>query len=101
MNQFNALHGDETNKPTREWNIKPMPPPAHFESRTSPPKTSPVVSTIMGRLNNYSIDNGGVEVNLSYLTSESNYESVPYPDTTPIKSIDYGEIDHLLEIFHS
>ena len=32
---------------------------------------------------------------------ESRYDSVPYPDTTPIKFIDDDEMDHLLEFFHS
>ena len=32
---------------------------------------------------------------------ESNYESVPDPETTSIKSIDDDEMDHLLEFFHS
>ena len=35
-NQFNALHGDEPNKPQREWNSQP--PADHFESRTSTSK---------------------------------------------------------------
>ena len=53
----------------------------------------------MGRLNNHAIDNGDVEVNPSDFPVESNYEYVPYPDTTPIKSIDDDEMDHLLKFF--
>ena len=32
---------------------------------------------------------------------EPSDDSVPDPDTTPIKSIDDDEMDHLLEFFHS
>ena len=60
MNQFNALHGNEPTDPPRDWSSQP--PEAHFKSRTSPPRTSPVVSDIMGRLNHRAIDNGDVEV---------------------------------------
>ena len=52
----------------------------------------------MGKLNHHAIDNGDIT---SDVLVESNYDSVPDPDTTPIKSIDYYEMDHLLEIFHS
>ena len=55
---------------------------------TSPPKTSPVVSAIVGILNHHAIDNGDVEVHPSDFPFGSNSESVPYPDTNPIKSID-------------
>ena len=83
MNQFNALHGDEPNKPPIEWNSQP--PAAHFKSRTSPSKTNPAISAIMGRLNCNSIDNGDVEVHISEFLVESHPESVTDPDTTPIK----------------
>ena len=59
VNQFNTLHGDEKNEPTIEWNIQPIE--YHFKSRTYPPKISPVVSDIMGRLNHQDIYNGNVE----------------------------------------
>ena len=52
----------------------------------------------MGKLNHRAIDNGDIT---SYIPVESNYDSVPYPDTTPIKYIDDDEMDHLLELFHS
>ena len=55
----------------------------------------------MVRLNHCTIDNGDVEINSSEFPVEFKYESVPYPDTTPTKSVDDGEIDHLLEFFHS
>ena len=84
MKQFNALCGDEINKPPRECNSQP--PVDHFKSRTSPTKTSHVFSAIMGRLNHSSIDNVDVEVHPSEFPFESNYECVPDPDTTPIKS---------------
>ena len=83
MNQLNALHGDEPNDTPIEWNTQP--PASHLKYRTYPPKTSPVVSAIMGRLNHPAIDDGGVEVHPSELRFEYNSESVPYPDTTLIK----------------
>ena len=92
MNQFNALHGDEPKEPPRECNSQP--PGAHFKSKSSPSRTNPVVSYIMGKLNHHAIDNGDIT---SYVTVESSYDSVPDPDTTPIKSIDYHEMDHLLQ----
>ena len=60
MNQFNALHGDQTTEPPRDCNRQP--PEVYFKSRTSSHKTSPVVSDIMGRLNYHAIDNGDVGV---------------------------------------
>ena len=99
MNQLNALHCDEPTDPPRECNIYPLE--AHFKPRTSPPKTSPVVSDIMGRINHHAIDNGYVEVHPSDFRIEPNSEYVSDPDTTPIKSIDDDEMDHLLEVFHS
>ena len=55
----------------------------------------------MGILNYHSINNGDVEVHTSEFPVESNSEYVPDPDTNPIKSIDDGEMEHLLELFHS
>ena len=55
----------------------------------------------MGKLNPHAIDNDDVEVHPSYFPVESNYESVLDPDNPPIKSIDYDEMDHLLELLHS
>ena len=55
----------------------------------------------MGRLNHHEIDNGFAEVQYSEFPVEFNFESVPYPDTTPIKSIDDDEMDHILKLFHS
>ena len=46
MNQFNAFHGDEPTDPPIDCNRQP--PASHFKSRTFPPKTSPVVQSIMG-----------------------------------------------------
>ena len=86
MNQSNSLNGEETNKPPRKWNIQPAE--AHFKYRTSPPKTSPVVSSVMGRLNHRVIDNGDVEVHHSEFLVGYSSEPVLDPDTTPTKSID-------------
>ena len=96
MNQFNALHGDEPKETPREWNSQP--PATHFKPRSSPSRTNPVVSAIMGKLNHHAIYNGDIT---SDVPVKSIYDSVPYPDTPPIKSIDDDEIDHLLELFHS
>ena len=64
MNQFNALCVDETTDPPREWNSQP--PEVRLKSSISPPKTSPVVSDIMGKLNHHAIDYDDVEVHPSY-----------------------------------
>ena len=78
--------------------------PQQITSNPRPPppkkKTSPVVSDIMGRLNHHAIDNGDVDVHPSEFPFEYNSESIPDTDTTPIKSIDDDEMDHLLELFH-
>ena len=91
MNQFNALHSDEPKESPREWNSQP--PASHFKSRSSPSRTNAVVSAVMGKLNHHVINNGYIH---SDVPVESNYDSVPDPDTTPIKSIDDDEMDHLL-----
>ena len=82
MNQFNALHGYEPTDTPREWNIQPSE--VHFKYWTSSPNTSPVVSTIIVRLNNNSVDNSDVEIYPSEYPFESTSESVTYLDTTPI-----------------
>ena len=96
MNQFNAIHGDKPKEPPRKWNSQP--PEVHFKSSSSPPRTNPVVSDITGKLNHHAIDNGDIT---SDVPVESSYDSVLDPDTTPIKSIDDDEMDHLLEFFDS
>ena len=60
-----------------------------------------MISYIMGKLNHHVIDNGDVKISTSDVSLESNYDSVPDPYTTTIKSIDDYEMDHLLEVFHS
>ena len=60
-----------------------------------------MISAITGKLNNHSIDNGDIKTPTSDVPVESNHESVTDPDTTPIKSIDDDEMDHILEFFHS
>ena len=55
----------------------------------------------MGSLNHHAIDNCDVKVFTSELPVEFNSESVPDPDTNPIKWIDDDEMDHLLELFNS
>ena len=57
-----------------------------------------MVSAIISTLNDYAINDGDIN---SDFPVESNYDSVPDQDTTPIKSIDDDEMDHLLEFFHS
>ena len=99
INQFNALHGEEPTETPREWSSQPTAD--RLKSRTSSPKTSPMVSFIMERLNHHAIDNGDVKVHTSDSPFESSYESVPDPDTTPIRSIEDDEMYHLLEFFHS
>ena len=99
MNKFNVLHGGKPKEPPRE--CKSQPPEDHFKSRTSPSRTNPVVSAFMGILNHHAIDNGNVKVHTSDVPVDFNSESVPFPDTTPIKSVDNDEMDHLLEFFHS
>ena len=47
-------------------------------------------------LNHNSIDNDDVKVHTSDFPVEFKSESVPDPDTTPIKPIDDDEMDHLL-----
>ena len=96
MNQLNALYDDEPKEPPIEWNSQP--PAAHFKYKSSPSRTNSVVSAIMGKLNHHAIDNGDIT---SDDPAESSYDSVPYPDTPPIKYIDDDEMDHLLELFHS
>ena len=98
MNKLNALHGEEPNEPPREWNIKT--PATRIKYRTSPPKTSPVVSNVIGRLNYHAIDNGYVEVHPYEFPVEFDSESVPDPYTTSIKSINDDEMDHILAFFH-
>ena len=58
MNQLNALHGYKPTEKSIEWNIQP--PEVHFKSLKNPPQTSPVVSTIVGRLNHNAVDNDDV-----------------------------------------
>ena len=96
MNKLNELHGEKKKEPPREWNSQP--PAAHFKSRSSPSRTNPVVSSITGKINHHAIDNGDIT---SDVPVESRYDSVPDPDTNPIKSIDDDEMDHLLELFNS
>ena len=55
----------------------------------------------MGKLNHHAIDNDDVKSSTSEFQIGSNSESVTDPDTTLNKSIDYDEMDHLLEFFHS
>ena len=52
----------------------------------------------MGKLNHRAIKYGDIT---SDIPVESNFYSVLDPDTTPIKSIDDDEMDHLLEFLHS
>ena len=56
----------------------------------------PVVSSLVGRLNNRAIDNGDVKFHTSYFPVEFNSESVSDIDTTPIKPNYDDEMYHLL-----
>ena len=60
MNQFNSFRGEEPTDPPRDWNSQI--PADQFKSSTSPPKTSPMVSAIMGLLNHNAVDDGDIEV---------------------------------------
>ena len=86
MKHFNSLRGNEPTEPPRERNSQPTE--VHFKYCTSPPKTSPVVWAIVGRINHRAVDNGYVEIYPSYYPFESTSDSVPDPYTTLIKSID-------------
>ena len=55
----------------------------------------------MRRLNNHAIDNDYVEVYPSEYLFESTSDLVPDMDTTSINSIDYYEMNQLLEFSHS
>ena len=100
MTNFNDLHGNKTTNSPRECNIQP--PSVHCKSLISPPKTSPVVSDIMEKINHHAIDYDDDEVQPSDYPPKSTSESFPDTDTTPIKSIDDDDdMDQLLELFHS
>ena len=99
MKQFNALPGNEPTEPLREWSSQISD--VHFKFLTFPLKTSLVVFSITWRLNYHDVDNGGDEVHPSECPFESTSGSVPYPYTTPIKSIDYYNMYQVLELLHS
>ena len=73
----------------------------HIKYHTPHRKTSHVVSDIMGRLNNYVVDNGVVDIYTSDYTLEYTSYSVPEPDNNPTISTDDDEMYQLLELFHS
>ena len=72
MNQLNSLHGEKTKEPPREWNIQP--PEYQIKFRSSPSRTNPVISAIMGKLNHHAIDNGDVKIPTSDFPVECHYE---------------------------
>ena len=47
-----------------------------------------MISAIMGGINNNDVGNGDVEVSTSEYPFEYTSDSIPYPDTNPIKVID-------------
>ena len=55
----------------------------------------------MGILNHRGIYNGDVEGHPSEFPFEYNYQPIPDPDTTPIKSIYDDEMYHILELLRS
>ena len=67
---------------------------------TLPPKTIPVVLSIMGRLNYHAVDNGDVEVYTSDYPLESTSVYVTYTDNNSIKSVYDDEMYHIPELFH-
>ena len=93
MNQFNSLYGEEPNERPRDWNTQTST--AHFNCRTSSPKTSPVVSYLMGKLNSDAVDICDFEVHPSKFPVQLNLEYVPYSDTTLVKSIDDDKLVHI------
>ena len=99
MNQFNVLHGDEPTNPLIDCNRQT--PDIHFKYRNYPPKTSPVVLALTGRLNYHDVDIGDVEVYPSEHPLESTSDSVPDQDINMIKSNDDYERDQLLKFLHS
>ena len=60
-----------------------------------------MVFSIIGRINHHDIDNGDVNFHPHEYPLKSNTESVTNLDTTPLKSIDDGEMYHLLEFLHT
>ena len=72
MNKLDSFHGKKPTDTTREWNSQPQKD--HFKFRSSPPKTSPVVSDITGKFNHHAIDNCDVEVQYSEFPFEFNFE---------------------------
>ena len=60
MNQLNTLHGNEPTDTPRYWNSQPLS--VHSKYWTSPPNNSPVILSMMVRLNHHVIDNSYAEV---------------------------------------
>ena len=60
MNQFKSINGDEPTDISREWNSQPLA--VNFKSWISTSKNSPMILSIMGRLNNHGVDNGDIEI---------------------------------------
>ena len=58
VNQLNTLHGNEPTYLPRYWNIQT--PLVHFKYWNSPPQTSSVILSIMGRLTSHVINNGDI-----------------------------------------
>ena len=73
----------------------------NIKYRTSRLKTTRVLSDIKGIIIHHVIDNDYVEVQPSEYTFKCTSESFPDPDISLIKSMDYYEMDQLLELFHS
>ena len=90
MNQTN--HQDSLSSNLRQLKSSPGP---------LLPAQSLWFSAITGKLNHHAIDNSDVKLSPLYFQVEFNYESIPDPDTAPIKSNNDCKIDHLLELFHS
>ena len=90
-NQLNEFHGETPHKSPKYCTR--TPPAVNFKSQASTSRHSTekrhsdIVSYIIGKLNNYTIDNGDIEVYPS--------ESMPDLDKTPINSDENDEMDHI------
>ena len=80
MNQFNELHGDNTNKATKEWNIQ-----VHLKNHIYAQKRITMGSYIKGRINHHAVDNGDVDVYPSNYPLEYTSASVPDTNNKPIQ----------------
>ena len=98
MNQFNIIHDDWPTESQRDWNIQTTEVNLKYLNYTS--KTSPMVLTLMRRLNNHVVDNSDVKVYNSGYALKLTHNSITGPYNTPIKLIYDGEMNQLLKLFY-